>query len=767
MKVHIKKIICILIIGLICNLAYAKSLIVNTSDNTNTDQINILIYNESEGSYYNIANYQCRSGEKIPLELPEEENAYVIVDHPSYALYIDRLKSSDPEDKIISLEKGSQIMVEIHDYAGNPLQGVHCMVEIQIQPFGHRVIRKSATDETGKTVLKNLISLHTMDIIELSHEITLTKEGYFTETRYIDIKDHKFELIPENAIFGRVENINGYPAEGVILTLRDAGNGIIKETVSGPDGKFILILNKEQSSGTFQMQFSSHGLINEQTQNDIFISKDPYIFQVDYVFAVQGTVVNESFDTVEKFLVSLGVFSDDFRPAPNKRLFNDKEGRFCIGLGSHAIHDSYNYYIEIFSEKHGKQYQVINLKKGLNDLGEIQLKMAPGLEGKVIDYYTSRPVKDVKICLLDEGNESASQMNRFTRNCHSIIKTDEDGKFSINNLGGNTYRALFEKEGYAPLMSDTFTVPEDRNYDMKDIKLSKGNRVIGEIKARNLQEDEIDFSSMRIIAEDGPGLFPGEFREGTINRNSFAIMMLARGRYRVKLYYKGIRYYKYVTFNEECCATEKIDFYIGGTDVSGFVYLAGEPIPDTKITFTQDSSIESPDHRPHACMDPFIPEIEMYGYEKTNTYESITDANGRYSITQVEPGSYIIEFNKFYPGFKLPDKDIHVEDVAYMQYDIHIKGAVIKLNIRNDQNEPVSASVIVKPKNETDTGRYHFSTSDPAGHSVITITEMGTYDIQIGGVDNYEPVYIEDIIIDAYEQEYEFDVMVEEKIILQ
>lgn len=253
------------------------------------------------------------------------------------------------------------------------------------------------------------------------------------------------------------------------------------------------------------------------------------------------------------------------------------------------------------------------------------------LSGRVVDASSGKPITKFKARLLQVAVGVPNQGNQLqyevTHN-NADPSSNGDGTFTLLGVNPGTYAIKVTASGYASRVSDSFQVVEGVTTAPITIQLTKG----GSIKGRLIDPatgNGVVGAQISSFDGDAPGdQFDPFFENLTATRaterkirtnddGAFELKMLTAGRYRLKIDHPDFATEWVEGLNvteEQTTDAGTLSLKSGGTLTGKVLEASGKP-----------------------CARGWV---RMYQVETGQMYQARTDAEGRYSIAHVRPGSY-------------------------------------------------------------------------------------------------------------------------------
>ena len=293
-----------------------------------------------------------------------------------------------------------------------------------------------------------------------------------------------------------------------------------------------------------------------------------------------------------------------------------------------------------------------------------------------------------------------------------MAKTDDSGKYAISNVPEGTYNLRFEKDGYASIKSDSFTIvsngTEHPVVAMDTVMLSSDS---GIVKGIVHLAGCADFSTVTAKLEPTTN---GNFTDITSVDGSYEIVGVKPGTYSLVLMKDGFVSARIDNVVVEASKTTEISQTVtlvsNGSDIKGKV-TCGDGASAAGILITAKCS--------ETDVTPAF------------SYTASTDSNGSYTISKCYPGTYTITITK--TGYL----DVVVENVEVVTgIDANVADKVllsqfgrIAGKILANNNEKTTGAVITAVR--VSDSKQYTSAALEDGTFEIGLMEAGSYNLTV------------------------------------
>lgn len=356
----------------------------------------------------------------------------------------------------------------------------------------------------------------------------------------------------------------------------------------------------------------------------------------------------------------------DFGPMESAGL-SDEQGQFTLENLTAGLTN-----IEAKKEGFLKGKKSIFVRDDIpNEPVEIEMAQGGTLTGRVILKSSGEPLSDAEVTFTGQG--LIPDMMPFLA---TNVKTDNEGRFSFKNVPAGKQTLKVSHKTASPAMVENIEVQEGATQDVGDIALTSGGSIAGVV----LDLGGNPISGAFIVANASTGIF----HNATNEQGEYSINELAPQTYTVTAMMSQNMFVTGQTGNvqqqqalvEEGKTTE-INFTISpGFNLSGRVTQNGKPFTEATVSYQMD--------------DPLQP-LKDAGNIRT-------DADGRYSIKEIQPGLYNIGVLRgaARPGqIPIPVFTGSVDVRKDTVYDIEVPSASIEGRVMDSQTgEPISDATL-------------------------------------------------------------------------
>lgn len=294
------------------------------------------------------------------------------------------------------------------------------------------------------------------------------------------------------------------------------------------------------------------------------------------------------------------------------------------------------------------------------------------------------------------------------------FNTDKEGKFTLRGLSQSSYYIAAAHKEFSPASHNNVAAGRD---DVVFI-LQPRSGITGQVvDAQNRPVKSYWIIANRTSPAKESGVTRYEKRKFSHPDGRFTFDCLDPGKYVLEVQAKGYATYnsKPVKVVAESFSGDLLVQLNKGGSVSGIVLdHEGNPLKRVYV------HIRSNNYRPN-------PIENIFGVTEKHQKSSIrTDANGRFEITNVVPGTYQLEFDhRRYPPLRVNDIVVEMNYTTEAPVQRMKLGATLKGTVFNDANAVVpSAKVTI---NKTDHTFHRIITTDQNGSYKISDLPPGEY----------------------------------------
>ncbi len=607
-----------------------------------------------------------------------------------------------PQDDIeIALGEGASIEGIVTDAEGAPLAGVR----VSVTDVGN-VPKEAVTGDDGRYILgplsvkpisKKQVTADKEDWAKPEPKTVTLAEGTVAELDFV--------LQRTSRIAGTVRDTAGKPIEGVkvlvekMITKENPVHRFLDFAYTKDDGAFNL--PKIVPSADVRL-VAEHRYYIRWLSEPFSIDAGEDFVDTEIVMEVgskiSGEVVNEAGQRLEGAQVKAVKAGDpdthDFLGGGSAK--TDAQGRFQIqglGSGSYEVVAQLNGYLDGRSEP-------LDMAEGASRSGvKVKLAAARSVSGTVTDAQR-RPIAGARVTAIDTSAGTRKESN----------VSDENGQFTVGNLGGDPVELLAEAEGYGKqTLHDVATGKSGVEIQLMALGGVKGIVVDGDgkpVKAFSARAEPIDIDAGYETPRTSFKTFSGA--EG-----GFEIPNLPPGSYTINVQSPGYRGAQ--AENIRVAAADVADVGVlrlqAGGMLNGRVIDAyGTPVPDATVTVIGGASR--------------LPGARGGASATTAT----TDADGRFAFEGLKGGATKFRVSK--PGYLSTDSDSIDPNTLASELVLRLgAGGTIAGVVINGRREPLgSVKVYLKgePKSaqtETDgRGRFVFDELPEGVYTVRTFT---------------------------------------------
>ncbi len=359
---------------------------------------------------------------------------------------------------------------------------------------------------------------------------------------------------------------------------------------------------------------------------------------------------------------------------------------------------------------------------GVNDIGKVTLEPAPRVTFRVVDAATREPIKRARVTLqpasaatslmgdrgrrgrgrgrTDEEAEQAEEAERLLFGEvpeRSREKTDRNGRCTLTALEGDDIILEVRVRKYATYVEAGFVAPRDGGEI--EIALAGG----GTLLAYVVDAHGDPASDVRVECRTNAGGREKVTGERTAEDGVALFDNLAEGSYEVRAFRSGSSPWSALEqHDEEWIQVEiargvenRVDLAVPAVgDVVGLVRLGSEPTADARVSLVEAKDAD----RLEAAIRI---QDQMGGLSGGSPFTSLTDAEGRYQLPDVEPGDYALLVR--HPDVAMVTrKDVRVAG-SLTEADVIISATTLAGRVVDDEGQPiVGAKVTVQPHREGD-----------------------------------------------------------------
>ena len=504
------------------------------------------------------------------------------------------------------------------------------------------------------------------------------------------------ETSQTGSISGQVVDEFGNPISNatVIAYLFD-DTQIIKSGWTDTNGNYSI---NNLNSGDYIVKIYAGGWISQQRAEYVTVTAPDDTSQINFTLRFGGSISGTVLDEQGNPITIARVCAIPVNSIMSGRIYyvvNANGNYNIIGL------DSGDYIIEVQAESWIIQQRTEHVTAPDNT-GNINftLKKGGSITGRVLDEQ-GQPIVNAKV-----------YVSTTTKPSYSFYRTTDDtGNYVINSLSSGTYAVYVNAAGWVSekqIIKVEVVAPNDTSNI--NFTLQRGGSISGKV----VDESGNPISNAMVTAyiiEDENLFISSNFGE-TDTQGNYIIRDLINGKYRIKVKASGWadqEYSTYVIVNSPD-DTSQINFTLHpGGSISGTVSdEQGNPIVNADVNAlpVNDNSL---------------------------WYYSHTDANGKYFITGLESGDYIVyaQSNGWIQQQKEDPVNVTVpQKVENINFTLK-KGASISGQVLDDHGQPVVQASVYLTLIQTPSYRYSGSITDDNGNYVIQSIPSGSYEVQV------------------------------------
>ena len=590
---------------------------------------------------------------ETPL-LPSPENFYVNVIHPDFI--------SIPihfEEKTEKFEKGSPVIFFLK-------KGVD---------FSGRIL-----DEDGNAVCGAKVSVYSG--YKEYQEVRSNKDGYFKFRQVppgqldISIRHGKYPPMVKSVNINGGEEIKivlkkGKPLRGKVVN--EKGEPLAGVTVECYGGKFYMG-RKTDKKGKFFFQagpskketffISAEGYAGKYVKMEG--RDEPYLIVLKKPFRLKGKIIDENGNPVKEFEIVKGrVWKEEWLVAWGRRKkYKNEEGKFEI------LFDTTEKWKVKFYAKGYKPYEYPEVfdadKKGEEEI-IVRLEKGEVLKGKVFSP-SKKPAGKVKVILTESGLYIGIKRGKITYGSENYMETvtDSKGNFIFDGIENKSYHLLLLHPEMGGKIIDSIFPSKD----VKEFTLIP----YGEIEGFAYEYDKpvknctVSLSKVSGIYHSSPFYFN---YISSIDENGFwKIDKILPGEYRLSVREKEETGYLRFHYKK----SKKITVDPGKKK---FIVIVGRGGPKLKgrVTDSEGKGLSGV-------------EVSLFSYDFLSGYYTVTDKDGNYEISEIEPGRYVLSFRVYgtHPPYGCGRKVIMSKEKKILIGN----GRLFNVDVKLEKEEPLS-----------------------------------------------------------------------------
>lgn len=485
--------------------------------------------------------------------------------------------------------------------------------------------KKTQTDKSGKFQLKK---------VDLTKNVVLARKPGFAPT-FVFVKEDvspqvKLVMKPGHSVEGRFVDEQGKPIQGVHASVSVGSDELQKLGFCGCTYYDYLETDDSDKEGRFKLQnlpadkvfleayTTGYTSIREVP---IAVDRKDHVIVLKKLGSICGTVVRASDgQPIPQFKICLD-FSRNRQPGDvctgldmgsvEGASFNSADGKFEIsGMNTGET-------LRVVAEAPGYMRQAVDRvliepeSKASADKLIFKLHAAVDFIGAVTEAGTRKPIGDVLVTLLDTSSPWGWFSWKQERPHSLSARTDNQGKFLVENAPAFRGSVLFEKPGYGRTMIRSVKLSEPL-----EIGLQKGTAISGVVKdnaGKPVAGAYVSVMHRSLDIEFSPG--------STDSGGRFVAKDLPAGKYGVSRYSDDPHESRFVEVEVATGEEHEVDWnQTGEVQVGGKVTLGGKPKTDVRVTASEMSA-------------------------RYSSGSALTDKTGSYRLSLRRPGSYKITWS--------------------------------------------------------------------------------------------------------------------------
>ncbi len=528
-------------------------------------------------------------------------------------------------------------------------------------------------------------------------DITAERGGYIAATqRSVALPIEQaltFTLVPSLKVSGLVIDTEGQPLPSAQVTLtrtasmKMGGNVMMMKMLEGAscdaDGRFVF---EGLEPGKISLGAAAPGM-QEATRTDLELIAGKDLEDIELTLEQGAYLAGRILlpDGRPAIGARIAPVIQDADPMPLNGSRSDGDGRYLLDSLTPGIVS-----IEATLDDGLRAVREIELREGANEL-EMQFPGGHAIAGRVIDDGGA-PIEGAFVRLAPAA--------RPWGGAETI--SDTAGSFRLEGIRDGAYLARVSREGYAaPLEAATVTVKGEDRLDL-ELQLSRG----GSIEGRITGLEEPLFAKLRVVAfpERGDSIAGA----GVDHEGRFIISDLAPGRWSIEASVdsRGRRAHAQVKVGLGAPATVTLEFG-GGFTLSGRALIHGAALDDAIVNLKRDDGAQG-------------------GWART-------DGNGRFAISEIEPGSYELELRQWSSGLSY-EESVEIQSSREIEIEIPLASVAGRVVDAFDHAPVPGVSVSLLPASGDAEGMAAFSghgaTSDLDGHFRVSNVTAGEWTLR-------------------------------------
>lgn len=382
------------------------------------------------------------------------------------------------------------------------------------------------------------------------------------------------------------------------------------------------------SAGPRQITAEADGYARESFTTPAFLGDSADIHEQNFRLQIGSPIGGRVYGPQNEGIAGARVIAMNYGATTQSRgeAITDKDGAFLVdGL------QEGQYIVMVQAVGYRPQSHTRVQVRDLN----VQIPMVKQAEltGRVVEAGTDKPVTKFKARLLlapvgvpDQGNQTQYEATHI----EADAGPEKDGSFSLPGVNPGMYVIKVTAAGYASRTTEPFQVVDANNPPAITIQLTKGGSIKGRLVDAATGSPVV---GAQISSHDGntpAGQFDPFFEhlgasratERKVRSNddgAFDMKSLAPGRYRLKIEHPDFTY----TWVEDLNVAES-----NATDAGSISLKVGGALSGKVIEGSGKPAVRG--------------WVRLYNPETNDQYQARTDAEGRYSVLHVRPGTYRI-----------------------------------------------------------------------------------------------------------------------------
>jgi len=502
------------------------------------------------------------------------------------------------------------------------------------QPTGKKL--SATTDAQGRYEFKGVEPAPDYFVAVQHPEFAQTQEELVAVAEGGESMAPEVMLRQGSSLFGYVRDIGGNPVGEATLHL-DSAYMMGQETES-PDR----MTTTTDPSGYYEFKNISAG------PRVLTVSAEGYGLQVNnHLTPFKGNVEDNGGSPVD-FRLSPGkpiagrVIGPDGMGIPGARVMAMNYGN-TTGSRGEAVADPTGAF-QIDGLQDGSYILMVDapgyraLRMNRVQVGEmnVQVEMAKQacIAGRVFDSEGAPVASFTGSALRTSPELGATPIFEATSVENTFSKTS-DGAFELCGLDPGTYAVQISAAGYAPTLSEPFTVAEAQPLPTINVRLTRG----GTIKGRVLDSSGAPIAGVRVSSRDNiddgmAGFFGGMISTTATSRET---RTGPEGAFELTLLNPGV--YRIVVEHPRYAMESITDLHVGD----------GTPVDVGALTLKEGGTVQGKvvSQAGQALPGAFV---QLLGNDPTFSYQTRTDSEGKYRFEHVRQGSYKLSATRMSSG---------------------------------------------------------------------------------------------------------------------